>query len=264
MKSKTLKGLVVLMTAWLVCFGCTKSKDDVVEDYAGKETPGEIPGFGTTGGNIGGKEFTLPDGVVFDGEIMGYESDNDFSLHFNGIKPEKLSIHGNVVSLDEPVRSRAAIKADITLGSGGLVTVLVAMKNTTSNKIDVEFPAGLIFESASGKYQNGILLKKTKATVPAGGKTYCVELQMYCGNASRSASDASAKYLKPVMTNSELLLYLCGLVKNKKINYEENSGLLQIIQYYTMVFRLQMIVWKVTDEGQMPDKSDLDYIADLK
>jgi hypothetical protein len=255
----------MMLAVCALCFSCDKKEDDVIGEYTGNEQPGQIPGFGEDGGSIAGKTFVLPNGLEFTGDIMGYSEGADYATSRSaGSKIDQFANFLPTLLNEEGVSTRATIKADVTLGSGGLVTVLIQLKNTGSNKIDVEFPAGLIFESATGKYQNGILLKRVKVTVPSGGNTYYVVLHLYCGNASRSASDASAKYLRPVVAQSDLLLYLCGLVRNKKINIEENRGLLEQITYVVMILRLQNIVWKVTDYGQVPDQSDLDYIAGLK
>jgi hypothetical protein len=265
MKATYFKKVIVMMAVCAVCFSCAKKEDDIVDEYTGNEQPGQIPGFGKDGGSIAGKTFELPGGLEFAGEIMGYGEGADYETTRSAVsKIDRLAACLPTLLDEESVSTRATVKADATRGSGGLVTVLIQLKNTASSKIDVEFPAGLIFESATGKYQNGILLKRVKVTVPSGGNTYNVVLHLYCGNAERSASDASAKYLRPVVTNSELLLYLCGLVRNKKINIEENQGLLDQINYLVMVIRLQTIVWKVTDHGRLPDQSDLDYIKDLK
>ena len=145
-------------------------------------------------------------------------------------------------------------------GSGMCVTIIIPLKNNTSRQIDVEFPAGLIFEAVDEAYQHGILLKKTKVSVPAGA-TYRFGLFLYCCNAHKHGSDPSAKYLKPVITTSKLLLNLCDLVKNKRINIEEYIA--KESEYLQITYNLQDMVWKLTDEGEMLDKADLDYIAGL-
>jgi hypothetical protein len=247
--------LLMLFTA------CNKEDDESSEEYTGNETPGEISGLGENGGGIKGGAFTLPDGVTFDGDIYGYDNDADYETNSPAEKIKLLN--ERLAANPDKIVTRASIKADVTLGSGGLVTLFIPLKNTSSQAKDVNFPAGLIFVSASGEYQNGILIRKTKATVPSGGRTYYVVLQLYCGNASRHASDSQAQYLRPVVSDSPLILYLCGLVKNKKINYEENSGVLAQLNYIMIVLRIQMIVWKVTDNGEMPNQEDLDYINGL-
>ncbi|MDR1746428.1 MAG: hypothetical protein LBR49_04070 [Tannerella sp.] len=264
---KTNKFLYLLVAAALLFTGCNKDDDDPTqEEYTGDESPGDIPGFGENGQDLRGKTFILPDGITFDGYVMGYEEGADYDFATTG--KNKLDIlNARLNTENQGIETRASVKADITVGSGGLVTVLIKLKNSKSSKVDVEFPAGLIFESASGDYQNGILLKKCKVTVPASSSGYFVVLHLYCGNLSRHASDGSARYNAPIITDSELILYLCGLVKNKKINIEEGSGLLEqityAITYYTQVLKIQTIVWKVTDNGEMPNEEDLKYLRDL-
>jgi hypothetical protein len=250
----------MMMTA-IMFASCDKEKDEPLEEYTGDEIPGEISGFGENGGDVKGGAFTLPDGVTFDGDIYGYDESGDYETLSGTPKIDLLS--KRLAANPDDVVTRASVKADVTLGSGGLVTVLIPLKNASSQAKGVEFPAGLIFESASGEYQNGILIRKTKATVPSGGRTYYVVLQLYCGNASRHASDSQAQYLRPVVSDSPLIRYLCGLFVNRKINYEENSSILEQLNYVIMVLRIQMIVWKVTDNGEMPSQEDLDYINGL-
>jgi hypothetical protein len=263
MKTTFLKRTIIMLAVCTLIVSCEKKDgNDIDDEYTGKEQPGNIPGFGENGGSIAGQAFQLPAGLEFAGDIMGYDDADAYTPRSASAIIDKRTAYQPVLNNPESIGTRTGA-ANVSLGSGLLVTILIPLKNTTSNRIDVEFPAGLIFESSSGRYQNGILLKKTKATVPANS-TYYVSLHLYCGNASRSASSPSAHYLRPVVTNSELLLYLCGLVKNKKINIEENQGMLNIANYVMMAFQLQQIVWKVTDYGQLPNQEDLDYIAALK
>jgi hypothetical protein len=259
----------VCMTAWVVlalcCGGCDKEDDNLPDDgeYTGDEIPGAIPGFGENGDDLRGTTFTLPEGITFLGDIMGYDSSEDYET-LSAAPTGKLDLLSARLSADDhAVKTRATVKADAQRGSGGLVTLLLTLKNNTSKSVTVEFPAGLIFQSATGEYQNGILLKLTKVTVPAGSTGYHVVLHLYCGNASRHASDGTAHYLAPIITDSELLLYLCGLVKDRKINVEENQDILEQISYIMIVLRIQMIVWKVTDNGEMLTQDDLDYIRSL-
>ena len=275
--------MVAIIVASMTITACHDDEND--EDGIGDEKPGQISGFGENKGKISGKAFELPNGVVFDGDIWGSDwtsalrsaevnKSGQPTAHYSLLTDElTISKKGKVVL---PTLDYSTLKDEITTrsvvsdlykyemyGSGNAVLILIPLKNTTSSRIDVEFPAGLIFESTNAKYQHGILIKKTKVSVPSGS-TYTFILMLYCGNANRDMPDTSAKYLKPVVTNSKLLLHLCDLVKNKRINAEENNATWEEWgKYMTIATKLQEIVWKVTDYGQVLDKSDLDYIAGL-
>ena len=266
--SVKLQRLLMIMTAImmaLVTFTACSIDDengDNDENGSGDEKPGQISGFGGNTGKISGKAFELPNGIVFDGDIIGasWESITTYASEVKSKKPSS-----NRITLLNDMTTRSVIsdyyKYDM-YGSGLNVLILVRLKNTTSRQIDVEFPAGLVFESSNAKYQHGILIKKTKVSVPVGGND--VILMMYCGNANREMPDSSVKFLKPVVTNSKLLLYLCDLVKNKRINIEENIETNEEMgKYFVIAEKLQEIVWKVTDYGQMPDKADQDYISSI-
>jgi len=255
--------MAAIMMALVTFSACEKDENgDKDENGSGDEKPGQISGFGDNTGKISGKTFELPNGIVFDGDILG-ASWESITTHSFEIKSEKLSY--NYTTLLNEMTTRSVIsdyyKYDM-YGSGVNVLILLRLKNTTSRQIDVEFPAGLVFESSNAKYQHGILIKKTKVSVPAEGND--VILMMYCGNAKRDMPGTSVKFLKPVVTNSNLLLSLCDLVKNKRINVEENmESNDEMGNYFEITYKLQEIVWKVTDYGQKPDKADLDYIAGI-
>ena len=265
---RLLRMMAVLMMALATFIACEKGDSDNDGNDIVNEKPGQISGFGNNTGKIGGKAFELPDGIVFDGDFSGINWEslsqaNPMSAVY--AKPEKKSARVDLPVDEVMARSIAGMmnfKYDL-YGSGLNVMIIIQLKNTASRQIDVEFPAGLIFECSNSRYQHGILIKKTVVSVPAND-SYRFVLQMYCCNEKRSIPDTSTKFLKPVITNSKLLLELCELVKNKRINVEENMETMeQWGEYMAMATQLQEIVWKLTDYGQSLDKSDMDYIARL-
>ena len=256
---------VTLLCSMFMLSSCSKKDDvegndedpvDLIEDEAGG-----ISGLGDNGGNLGGVTFVLPEGIDVVGKIMGFSENNTSSGINSSTSFPKSEILVNRMNETQTSSLRASAAYDVIIGSGGLVTVKISLKNTTSNKIVVNFPAGLIFESISGAYQNGILMKKCKATVPAN-KTYDVVLHLYCGNLSRHVSDPSAEYKWPIRTNSASLMELCDLLKNKKINYEEYSGLGQL-QYIILIITVQTVVWDISDDDEGLSDSNRKTISDL-
>ena len=182
----------------------------------------EMPGFGNNDDNIQGTAFPFPAKISIDGQIKGGES----------------------------------YSADTILGSGGLVTILVPLKNDTSVAIWVEFPAAMVFQCNSTEYQNGLLLKKVRILVRPG--KFYVALKLYCCNMGRHASSASAGYQNPVVCTTSEIVQLCDKFKNKAINYGENQA-----NYSTNQNKIQDIVWHLTQYGKMPSSSDLDFINSL-
>jgi len=262
---QSLNRLFMILVAFIAAMTFTACVEND-ENGTGDEKPGQISGLGSNKGKVEGKAFELPEGVIFDGDLWGSD--------WNALLPNQ-QIHSATVKSAQVSSFYASITDGVTTrsifnyrydcrGSGLNVIIIIPLKNNTSRPIDVEFPAGMLFEAVDKKYQHGVLLKKTKVSVPAGGNTYRFALFLYCCNEHVTIPDTSTKYLKPVITNSKLLLHLCDLVKNKRINIEENMDTIEHwSEYVTMATNLQELVWKLTDRGQMLDKTDLDYIAGL-
>ena len=256
--------MYLLLSVALLLSSCKKDDlDDFDENPVDltEDSAGEISGLGDNGGNLGGTTFVLPEGIEVVGKVMGFSENSTSSGVNSSTSFPKSEILVNRMNETQTTSLRASTAYDVIIGSGGLVTVKISLKNTTSDKIVVNFPAGLIFESVSGEFQNGILMKRCKATVPAN-KTYDVVLHLYCGNLSRHVSDPSAEYKWPIRTNSARLMELCELLKNKKINYEEYSGL-GIIQYFVVIITVQSVVWDISDSDEGLSSSNRETINNL-
>jgi hypothetical protein len=153
---------------------------------------------------------------------------------------------------------------DAAVGSGeGLVDVQIRIYNNNNVPVKVTFPTLLIAKSSTGKYQNGILLKKASVEVPANTNSYKVMLVMYCGNGLRHASSTSEIYDKLIVSDSKTLKDLADRVANKKINVEEFTDA-EEDDYEDMTGKLQWIVWSLTERYSSGlTQGDKDYIAAL-
>lgn len=249
---KSLKLILLLF----ICSGftfiaCSSDDDDNDDNNIVVNDAGQIPGLGNTDGELTGKAFQLPSGITLEQDITGYDGSYKSAID----KKESNTVEVALNSLP-----KANIDIDEVIGSGYYVTLLLNLKNGTDKDVEIEFPAGLIIKSRSGDYQNGVLLKKTKATISAN-QTENIVLLMYCGNASRSSSSSYEKYDWAVISNSSLIVDLCNRLANKKINYEEFAST-EVSTYVLQVTHLQDILWKLTDEEGISDE-EIQYISKL-
>ncbi|MDR2121166.1 MAG: hypothetical protein LBP64_09900 [Tannerella sp.] len=264
---------VAIMIATLIFVSCEKN-DPMTEpepepkhEWGRGETPGKIAGLGNTKGEPAGTPFKLPDGIETAGRIMGgYDPAN----YYQSVgKRDALPYTGFIRT--KTVQTRAAgdtVRVDTIVGSGMLhVQIFIPLKNTTSQDISITFPAGLILKSVTDSCQNGLLLKKTTVDVPAKG--FCgVLLIMYCGNEELSQSLTTEEYVFTVISSSSLIMDLCERVKNKRINTEEypsgRHGYADSEQYYDYALKLQYMVWKLTDWGELLSEEDITYIEQME
>ncbi len=244
-KNKFLLGLSLFALFTLPILFTSCSSDDDEKEIIIDDEPGEIPGLGNDKGELTGIEFKLPDGLELEGDIVGVNS--RYSL-----KTKDAVVEAS--DFDHLTKASTNV-----IGSGKWVQIAIRIKNLTNRNIDVIFPARLVVKSLSGAYQNGILLKKTKATV-LGNETHTIALLMYCGNSSLYPSSSSEKYKWAVISNSSLIVDLCNRLANKKINYEEFIDSKTI--YSRQVGYLQDILWHLTD-GTGLTESDIEYIDSL-
>ena len=232
--------------------------------------PGEIPGLGEYPGELQGMPFVLPQGVMLNGDIRGadynwlyYTASSSLNLLLsdkeNKVLPPPYMNIAQAVSFPEN---------QPYVGSGFDVTVTIPLLNTNPTETTVVFPARLIIKAKSGEYQNGMLLKETRVTIPANTE-YAVTLVMYCVNLQRMGSESSAFYGWGVVSNSSLLKDLTDRLVNKKINVEEYDDIVLSRQpwnspeYYSRYERLADIVWNLTDRGIALSEDDKAWINAL-
>lgn len=249
-KIKFLLLLSVLATAAL--FSSCSDDDDKIA-----EIPGEISGLGNQPGELQGAKFSLPAGIELDGKITGLWSITPVGLYDN----HPVAVSKNISRSETTAERIAASDYDVARGSGRYVIIFIPLKNTTNSNKELVFPARLIVRALASKYQNGVLLKETKVTIPAN-KQYKIALAMYCGNADKSASGTSAEYEWGVISNSPLLKELTDMLVDKKINIEEFTSA-NLSTYSSQVSELQSILWHITDSSYGLSDDDKAYIKAL-
>ncbi|MDR3346451.1 MAG: hypothetical protein LBS73_04665 [Campylobacteraceae bacterium] len=233
--------MAVLFAGFLV--GCGSSGGG---SSSGGDSVGDISGFGDNTGEISGEEFVFPEGIeINSSSIRGYKiagrqtETDDLQAKFS----KKLE-----QNLYTPNYNIIPGTYDVAVGSGATyVKVLIVVRNNNNVSTNVTFPARLIARSSTGKYQNGILLKKASVAVPAN-TLYRITLVMYCGNVNKHATyDGDAEwYDKLIVSDSATLKELTDLVANKKINVEEYTDA-EEDDYDDITYKLQQIVWNITE-----------------
>jgi hypothetical protein len=260
--------LFICLSMILFFSSCSSDDESIQEENlitVVKHTPGQIPGFGNTPGEITGEKFYLPAGINLKEGIRGYTEDSKY------FQPDEdlISLMLSDFSKNSMINfSQKSSENNLTVqserGSGTSVVLIVSLENTTDKSIVVEFPAGLIFESKSKQVQHGVLLKKTQVKVPAKS-TYNVRMFTYCGNLGiPSPNQTQDIELLGIMTisNSSLIRELCDLLANKKINYEEFTMPEEWDIFNKQCNKLQGFIWKQTN-GKGIDNKDREYINSL-
>jgi len=258
--------LTAFLFATMIAFNFSSCKKDDQTNQDNAEA-GNIPGLGSTAGQLTGTPFTLPDGVKLSGNITG-GNQWGYWFSFAGYSaPQRPLINQKGEVETRPLATLRSAEASPTIyyfGSGsGCVDLLIPLSNTRSTSVTVTIPAATILVSASGDYQNGILLQTVTITIPANSD-YLVCLALYCGNLSRHASSDEEIYKWGVVSNVKPLLDLCDLLKNKKINISAFSPSVSddYATYIDQASLLQVIVWKITEESGITG-DDISYINSL-
>lgn len=223
---------------------------DLIYEVEGIQYSDGMSGFGNNNAEIEGTEFSFPEGIILAEEVAGAKSTDIPKIEKPGMRNFR-----NFVQ--KPIQFISKTTPDNTLGSGYYVVVLLPLRNTTTADIEVELPATLVFQNKGDSYQNGLLIKKVTFVVPANS-TYNVQINLYCCNLSRHASDSDAIYDRFVLCTNEPIIKLCELFNNKKVNIEE-----QPLNYDIQVSKIQSIVWNLTQLGIFPHGEDLSWINSL-
>lgn len=119
-------------------------------------------------------------------------------------------------------------------GSGKLVSVCLGFTNTTSETITVTIPEGLIVISTSTQTQNGLFIKLETFEIPADSTVY-FSVGTYCLNSGRSPAYINDEFTLGPVTENEDILELLGLLRNKRIDTDEASAI------------VQAALWNITD-----------------
>ncbi|MDD4516368.1 hypothetical protein [Massilibacteroides sp.] len=226
------------------------------------DVPGEISGLGNDRGELTGTKFELPEGIKLNQEIVGYPSrvlgsyassrasDNNINLDYI-----EQFIFDYLLKM-----MKDGEKYDIAIGSGYAVPIFIVLENTTDKDIKVTFPAGLIVKSQNWEAQYGLLTKKTEFTAPAKERLR-VLLFMHCCHLGIVNPTTANKLEWGVVSNSSLLLEICDIVANKKINYEEFGSLSK--QYFKQAYYIQERIWDLTNRGTALTEEHKTYLKQL-
>ena len=211
--------------------------------------PGQIPGLGSSDGELTGAMFQLPDGVILIDDITG-KGDPDGYWDFSETRSYQFTDKNDSVITRQisPKLYRDETQINYRGSGNGYVDLLVPMHNSNNYPVTVTFPAALIAKNYAGNCQNGVLLKKVIVEIPANSDYY-LNLSFYCGNLTKSTASDNDIYSFSVVSDAEALIELCDLLKNKKINIEEFDPTKYEDQstFESQVGMLQLIVWSITE-----------------
>ncbi|RJS16509.1 hypothetical protein DRW03_29840 [Corallococcus sp. H22C18031201] len=180
---------VGLLVAVLCTAACSDKDDPGTTDDPGAGA--ERPGMGVSTKPPEGAPFSLPAGVEWINPII---------KSYNAVFPEKC--HDK--------------KESDGRGSGDLVRLCLALRNTTTQIIHVSFPSGMIFISESLDVQNGILIQGETVELPPGQDFY-VPLFMYCLNPDRTGSFPDDEFRPGPITQYKDFQDFFAQLANKKL-----------------------------------------------
>jgi hypothetical protein len=246
-----MKNKLILIFGILIAIAFSCKKETITDN-----TNLNMSGFGDNEGLVSGTAFVLPDGLEYEGEIMGVEILLSFAKNSISDKNQSQSF--------SPKKERVVL--DTVFGSGGSVEIALCIRNTTNSNIELILPAGLVFHSRSGEYQNGLLIKKATVTIPANSP-YRIGLALLCCNLNKELSSPDEVYEKPVVSNNSKVLELCNLVKNKKVHIAEYYDFRTLVGDYTAWREtgrlLQSALWHITREYGNSSLDDAAYSYDF-
>jgi hypothetical protein len=172
---------LVAVLVWGACGGPAD-----VDGGGDGEGPGNTsrPGIGRSTAAPVGMPYVLPGGVEIVQPIPGYDDD--------------------CIPLEQQSQEEK--------GSGSLVRLCLALRNTSSAPARVELPAGLIFVSDELTTQNGLLVQGVPIEVPAG-QTLSIPLHLYCLNEERAPSSPWDTFTLGPVTQDPQLRELISLVE---------------------------------------------------
>ena len=152
---------------------------------------------------------------------------------------------------------------DDMFGSGLFVIVTLDIKNLTDQRQVLELPRGLLLQSTSSSYQNGILVKKVQIPFKANEERK-VSIRFYCLNASLHGSDSGSEYNQlSLVTNVAAFEPLFNVCEEKKINIDEYKTI-SILSYYGAATTVQEIVWAITKGKIFTEKEIKKYLKHVK
>ena len=200
----------------------------------------KYPGMNASTLPLTGIPYVLPDGFRLTRVIMGEQNQSS-----------------------EEDRDDDMKVTDDMFGSGLFVIVTLDIKNLTDQHQVLELPRGLLLQSASTSYQNGILVKKVEIPFKANEERK-VSIRFYCLNADLHGSDSGSEYAPlGLVTNIPAFEPLFNVCEEKKINIDEYKTI-SILSYYGACTTVQEIVWAITQGKTFTEAEIKKYLKHVK
>jgi hypothetical protein len=138
------------------------------------------------------------------------------------------------------------------VGSGmELVELVVELGNASAVPTTVTIPAGFVFVSNSGTYQDGLLFDSVNITVPASGSVR-VLFRLYCLQQDREVASADATYRLGAVTTNPGLLAILALPRSRPVADGSLSAT-----------AVQFSLWEVTDGRGALSSTQLDLLGSV-
>ena len=199
----------------------------------------EYPGMNVNEEPLTGKVFEIPSVFNVSGLAMGEQNQSEEEN-----QDEDLQVTGDMY------------------GSGLFVIVTLNIENLTNQKQTLLLPQGLMLQSASSSYQNGILVKDVEIPFKAN-ESRKVSVRFYCLNSSLHGSDAGASYNICYVTNVSAFEPLFNVCADKKLNIDEYRQI-SILGYYGAATTVQEIVWAITKGKTFTETEIKKYLKHVK
>jgi hypothetical protein len=243
MKSKIYLLLAVLVAVSFAFTSCKKDKT---------ETPPETPwvpivhqntlsGLGSFHGFPTGTVYHLPSNITIIGSIRGGIQGKDYQI-------DKPKYTGPFPYVQEE-------KSWVDYGTGTYINLYIKFYNSLPTPSTFTIPGGLIFcdsldiVDSIGIYQKGYIMQALNIAVPAQDTAFA-HIKAYCLNMHLMPSSYNAIYYIGPITNNPELNTITSIMAPKQYPFGEEGS-------------IQSIVWKVTDNGQTLDSTDIAYLNSL-
>jgi hypothetical protein len=133
----------------------------------------------------------------------------------------------------------------------GLVDVVIELANSSSQPVVATLPAGFVFVSESGAFQDGMLLDSVTTQIPAAGSVRLL-LHLYCLQQDRATATSSAVYRAGAVTTQPGLLAIVNLPRPRPL---EDGGISATVT--------QFALWEVTNGRGFLSNAQLDALSTI-
>jgi hypothetical protein len=176
----------------LLIAGCSSSNTGSAGSAASADSPDCKTGKNAPFATPAGTPFTLPTGVVLEGEMTG--------------------------DVDPNCRGKSFVE----YGSD-LISICVGLRNATAANISVTIPAGLVFLAKDPAAQHGIVLQSHVLEVPAGKVAYFY-FRPFCLNEHCIYGRKEDRYTFGNVVSDPRLLEIIALASKKKLDGSTGSA----------------------------------------